>query len=161
MNLKNALSACLLIFVAASIVVLMAKSLQQKPQTAGEESENVPPSIKDGVVVYYFHGKTRCPTCRNIEAYAREAVDTGYADQLKNKDIVWATINYELPGNEHYATDYEIVAPNVVLVKLKDGKQIAWKGLPEVWELVGDKSAFVSFVQTSLKDFFDNKGVQE
>ena len=35
----------------------------------------------------------------------------------------------------------------------KDGKQTKWKGLPEVWEHVGDKAVFVAFVQRSLREF--------
>ena len=49
--------------------------------------------------------------------------------------------------------DYEVVAPIVVLAKFEAGKQLAWKGLPEVWEHVSDKSAFLGFVQTELRNF--------
>ena len=31
------------------------------------------------VLVYYFHGTTRCATCRTIEAYAHETVTTAFA----------------------------------------------------------------------------------
>jgi len=166
MSMKNIFTISLLLFVAASIVVLTVKSLRQSPQsaTASEvlnDGSTVSPglAIQDGVMVYYFHNNTRCPTCRSIEAYAREAVETGFADELKSKQVVWRVINYETPGNEHYATDYEVVAPNVVLAMFKDGKQIKWKGLPEVWEHVGDKPTFVNFVQKSLREFIEEKGV--
>ena len=54
-------------FVGASVVVLAMKSLRQSPpavatgsQTAGDRTaEVVEPTITDGVVAYYFHGKTR------------------------------------------------------------------------------------------------------
>jgi hypothetical protein len=163
MNMKNVFAISLLLFVAASVVVLAIKSLRQNPQTLASEGpiDSPPFSIKDGVMVYYFHGNTRCPTCRNIEAYAKQAVDDGFADQLKSKQMVWQVINYEIPGNAHYATDYEVVAPNVVLAEFKDGKQLKWKGLPEVWEHVGDKPVFIGFVQTSIRDFLKNKGASQ
>lgn len=156
-------------FVAATCVVLIVRALPQAPpaaqvaagsggatsatavQTAGNAVPT--PVVRDGVHVYYLHGNTRCPTCRSIEAYAKEAVETGFADKLRSGQVQWQVINYESPGNEHYATDYEVVAPNVVLAKFKDGKQVAWKGLPEVWEHVGNKTAFVDFVQNSLRIF--------
>jgi hypothetical protein len=150
MSTKNVFSISLLLFVAASIVVLTIKSLGKSSPVAAEDPK---PAIQNGVMVYYFHGNTRCPTCLSIEEYAREAVESSFADQLKSKQIVWQIINYETPGNEHYATDYEIVAPNVVLAMFKDGKQLKWKGLPEVWEHVGDKPAFVDFVQNNLREF--------
>jgi hypothetical protein len=155
MNLKNVFTISMLIFVAACVVVLTVKSLNKGGQAQASAGSNVsaPFAIKDGVMVYYFHGKTRCPTCESIEAYAHEAVESGFAEQLKNKQIVWQVINYETSGNEHFATDYEVAAPIVVLAMFKDGNQVKWKGLPEVWEHVGDKPAFFDFVQKNLREF--------
>ncbi len=154
MSLKNVFTISLFVFVAASIVVLMLKGLRQRPQSAADtEGRNMTLALQDGVMIFYLHGNTRCPTCRAIETYAHEAVESGFAEQLKSQQIQWQVINYEAPGNEHYATDYEVVAPNVVLVMFKDGKQMKWKGLPEVWEHVGDKKTFVEFVQKSINDF--------
>ena len=162
MSLKDALTNSLLMFVAATCVVLIVKALPQTPpaQAVASSSAGLPqgspaPTLaaQDGVKVYYLHGNTRCPTCRTIEAYAQEAVQTGFADELKSGKIAWQVINYESPGNEHFATDYEVVAPNVVLAMFKDGKQVKWKGLPEVWEHVGDKAAYFAFLQASLREF--------
>jgi thiol-disulfide isomerase/thioredoxin len=153
MNIKNIFTVCMLLFVAAAITVLTVKSLQSNSQAA-----NAAPPIQNGVVAYYFHGNTRCPTCRNIEAYAHEAVESGFADELKSKQIIWQVVNYETPGNEHFATEYQVAAPNVVLVMFKDGKQVKFLGLPEVWEHVGDKPVFIGFVQKSINDFLQEKG---
>ncbi len=172
MNIKNVFTICLLIFVAAAIAVLTVKSLRQNTKSTAasdgshndsedQASDTTDIPIQDGVKVYYFHSNTRCPTCRSIEAYAREAVESGFADQLKRKQIVWQVINYETSGNEHFAADYEVAAPNVVLAMFKAGKQVKWKGLPEVWEHVGDKPAFIDFVQTNLRQFIEEKGVSQ
>jgi hypothetical protein len=149
MSLKEALTNSLLMFVAATCVVLIVKAIPN----SGKSNDTPTLAMQDGVKVYYLHGKARCPTCRTIEEYAKEAVETGFADEMKNKKVVWQVIDYDSPGNEHYTKDYNIVAPNVVLVKFKEGKQVAWKGLPEVWEHVGDKAVFVKFVQSSLREF--------
>jgi hypothetical protein len=161
MSFKNAVANSLLMFVAATCVVLIVKAVSQKQSASINQNDGGASAIamQDGVKVCYFHSNTRCPTCQTIEAYAKEAVETGFVDQLKNGKILWQVINYESPGNEHFATDYQVVAPNVVLVKFKDGKQESWKGLPEVWEHVGDKPAFISFVQNNLREFL--AGAQE
>ena len=162
MSLKDALTNSLLMFVAATCVVLIVKALPQTPPPqavasggAGSPSNDRASNLaaQDGVKVFYLHGNTRCPTCRTIEAYAQEAVQAGFADELESGKITWQVVNYESPGNEHFATDYEVVAPNVVLAMFKDGKQVKWKGLPEVWEHVGDKAAYFAFVQASLREF--------
>ena len=167
MTLKEATANSLLMFVAATCVVLIVKAVSPVPQmspamasansgsgTLGSANTGTPTlAMQSGVKVYYIHGNTRCPTCRTIEAYAKEAVETGFAEELKSGQVEWQVINYESPGNEHYALDYEVVAPIVVLAKYEAGKQLAWKGLPEVWEHVSDKSAFLGFVQTELRNF--------
>ena len=167
MTFKEAITNSLLMFVAATCVVLIVKALPQAQPTAlavagsnGAPNETVAQNsgtptlaMRDGTQVYYLHGNIRCPTCRTIESNAKEAVETGFADQLASGQIQWAVVNYESPGNEHYATDYEVVAPTVVFVKYVGGQQVAWKALPEVWEHVGDDAALVNFVQSSLREF--------
>ena len=54
----------------------------------------------------------------------------------------------------------KVVAPNVVLVKFVDGKQARWKALPEVWQHVGDKAAFLDFVQNRLREFLQEPGAK-
>ncbi len=167
MNIKIAFTISLLLFVAASIVVLTVKisrhGLQSQVATeAGKDSYEASGSgspdlpMRDGIKVYYFHSNTRCTNCRNVEAFAREAVESRFADQLKAGKIVWQAINYETPGNEHYVTDYEIVAPNLVLAIYKDGKQAKWMGLKEVVDEAGDKAAFMDLLHKRLCEFLQD-----
>jgi len=160
MNPKNVLSIGLLMFVAASIAVLTAKALRRGPSSPasgtpaaapGEAGPQAETPIDDGLLVYYFHGDTRCPTCRAIESYAHEAVQGGFAEPLESGKLKWRVVNYESPGNEHFAADYEIFAPTVVLVEMRDGAQQAWKNLDRVWELVDDKQAFLQYVQSETE----------
>lgn len=151
MSIKNVVAAFLLLFVAASVVVLAAKSLRQSPPAATAEQG------PDRLVVYYFHGKVRCPTCMNIEAYAHEAVTGGFAAELGDGRIEWKVVDFEQPDNEHFAKDFDLAAPSVVLVEMKSGARGKWKNLPEVWELVGDKPAFVAFVQKEVRAFLGGK----
>jgi hypothetical protein len=155
MRPKSIATIVLLLFVAASIAVLAIKGLRSGPQAAEAK-----PPLSDGLIVYYFHGKVRCPTCESIEAYAREAVEGGFAEQLHNGRLRWRVVNYEQPGNEHFTTDYQLVAPTVVLVDIRGGVQRNWKNLPEVWEFVGDKPAFIKFVQKEVQGFLDGSGNQ-
>ncbi len=155
MTIKEATANSLLMFVAATCVVLIVRAVSPGPQPQGSEGAPAAAAPRDGVTVYYMHSNTRCPTCRTIEEYAHEAVESGFGDELKRGTVRWEVVNYETPGNEHYAKEYDVVAPTVVLVKMANGKQVAWKGLPEVWEHVGDKAAFVEFVQKNLRALLD------
>lgn len=162
MNPKNALSIALLLFVAASILVLVVKSLRQNPaaeasaQPAATGSAAEMPS--DGLVAYYFHSNTRCPTCQSIEAYAQEAIETGFADAMKDGRIQWRVLNYEKPENSGLARKYEIAMPMVVLVKREKGEEKSWKSLDRVWELTGEKGEFIAYVQEETRSLMEDSG---
>lgn len=160
MTIKEATANSLLMFVAATCVVLIVRALPQSspvpPSAAGIAEGSVSSSaapMSDGVIVYYLHGQARCPTCRTIEAYAHEAVQSGFAEDLKKGSLQWKVVNYQTPENEHFAKEFGLLSASVVLVKIDGGQQVAWKLLPEVWDLWGDKPAFLSFVQKALREF--------
>jgi thiol-disulfide isomerase/thioredoxin len=146
MKSKNIVTIVLWLFVGASVVALAARGLRQGQH---EQADAQTAAIKDGVIVYYFHGNTRCPTCRKIESYAHEAIERGFAAELDSGRLQWKVVNYETPGNEHLAEDYQVIAPSMVLVEMRGGKQKQWQNLDRVWELVmtGTKEAFVEYVQ--------------
>jgi len=143
MKAKNILAVALLLFVAASLVAVAVN----RGRDGGADTAPLP----DGVTVYYFHSKTRCPTCRSIESFAHEAITEGFADALQSGRMKWQVVNYELPGNEHFVEQYHLVAPIVVLVRCEGGEVKESKELPRVWELVDDRDAFIEYVQTETR----------
>ena len=115
--------------------------------------------MTDGLVVYYAHGNTRCPTCRKIESQSHEAVTSGFADELDAGRLKWEIVNYEKPSGKRFITDYEVQMPVVVLVEMKDGKPGNWKRLDEVWGLVEEKDAFVDYVQNQIRTMLGEDSV--
>ena len=143
MSAKNILAAVLLLFVAGSLVAVALN----RGRDGGADTGPLP----DGVTVYYFHSKTRCPTCRSIESFAHEAVTRGFADVVQAGRMKWQVVNYELPENEHLVEEYNLVAPIVVLVRSEGGEVRDSKELHRVWELVDDREAFVEYVQEETR----------
>jgi len=129
-------------------------SAGQSLVAAAADSNNTP---ADGgkVIAYYFHGTTRCATCRKIEAYSHEAVQTGFGEALKAGKIEWRTLNVEEPANRHFIKDYQLFTRSVVLTAYQADKQLRWKNLDKVWELVGDKPAFTRYIQAEVKSFLE------
>ena len=132
------------------------------PQTADTENEPQIPVTSEKkvthrkVVAYYFHGNMRCMTCRTIEAYTKEAIDTAFAEALKDNRLEWQVINVEEPSNEHFVQDFQLVTRSVVIAEVVDGKCIRWKNLQRVWELVrGDKEGFLKYVQDETKAYLE------
>jgi thioredoxin 1 len=153
MKTKSALTFVLLGFVAVSAAAMVWKEVRTAPE-APMDTRGVADRSASGskLIAYYFHGKVRCVTCNDIERTAREAIESGFGPELASGRIAWRVVNYEEPGNEHYATDYRLAAPCVVLVSMRDGRQESWTSLPEVWELVGDEAAFTRFVQARVAE---------
>ena len=107
----------------------------------------------DKVLVYYFHGTVRCATCRNIEAYAEEAIRTSFPDDLASGKMVWRALNTDEPENAHFLQDYQLVTSSLVLVGLDNNVQRRWKNLDKVWQYVDFKPQFNEYVVESTREF--------
>lgn len=162
MNAKSIVTVTLLVFVAASVVgmVLRERALEpsaQEPTLAPElaplATTAAPTFPQNGVAALYFHGDTRCPTCRKIESTAEEAIAAKYAEEMKRGMVTWQDVNYELPAHRHYLEEFGLVAPTLVLVKTNNGQQVDWRNLERVWELVGDRAAFSAYVEDGINSY--------
>jgi hypothetical protein len=102
------------------------------------------------LVVYYFHGNVRCPTCEAIESQSHETVQADFASQLESGEMVWEVLNYEEPAASELATKFEIQMPVVVLARMKEGQIEDWNRLDRVWGIVGDKPAFAEYIRAEI-----------
>ncbi len=107
----------------------------------------------DQYIVSYLHMNRRCATCEKLEEFTTEAVTTGFVELLKDSSLVWTVVNFEEEGNEHLAETYKLYTQSVVISKMRDGKEIEWKALNQIWVLVGDRDEFISYVQAEIKEF--------
>lgn len=157
MSARKILTLLLLLLVAASAAYIVVGGARGRaasnPGGAGAALEGASVMPDDRVVAYYFHGSQRCRTCMTIEAYTAEAIQAGFADALSRGTLEWKVINIEEPANEHFVEDYQITTRTVVLVEVQDGKQVRWSTLDRVWELVGDKPAFMTYIQEETKGY--------
>jgi hypothetical protein len=71
----------------------------------------------------------------------------GFAEELAKGEVQWRVLNYEHPENRSLVERYQIVAPIVVLSKVKDGTETSWSSLDKVWQLTHDKAEFVRYVR--------------
>ncbi len=113
-------------------------------------------AIPHKVVAYYFHGNVRCVTCRKIEAYTGEAIDSGFAAELKSGLLEWHAINTDSSQNEHYLEDYQLFTKSVILSDLHHGKQTRWKNLDKIWTLTGNKSDFMKYIRDEVRIMLDS-----
>ena len=110
-------------------------------------------SLPSQVVVYYFHGNARCPSCYKLEQFAKEALEQNFAGEIKSGKIVFKIVNIDKPGNDHFVADYQLYTKSVVLSLVKDGRQVRYKNLEKVWDLLRDQEQYHAYIRDQIKPF--------
>jgi hypothetical protein len=144
--IKKSLLQCLLILgviAAVAYPTLSALAQQAVAPKAGAHK----------VIAYYFHTNTRCSTCIKIEDYSKEAIEKGFADELKKGTLEMRVVNYENPENKHFMKDYNLVSKSLVLVNMVNGKQTEFTNLKMVWQLTGKKDEFLKYVRKEIRSY--------
>ncbi len=114
-----------LIFVLIICCGLAACGNNRTKKSASTDVEQMQPQEqKDRVEVLYFHGKQRCATCMAIEKNAKEAIESQFADELKNGKLIFRTIDISEPKNESIAEKYKVTWSSLFVSKWKDGKEM-------------------------------------
>lgn len=145
------ITAILFIFMQiAGISSVMAAEANKTAEAVADSTKVTEETVQPKLIAYYFHGTRRCASCKKIEAYTREAIETGFAEQIKSGELQWLSINTDEEGNAHYRDDYKLFTKSVVLSEREDGKEADWKNLPKVWELIKDKEVFIKYVQDEV-----------
>jgi len=103
------------------------------------------------LIAYYFHGTFRCSTCRTIEQYSHDAIQTYFAKELGSGKLEFRPVNVDEPENKHFIQDYQLVTRSLVLSLVSDGKEMKWKNLPDVWKLMRDKEKFYQYVKDEVE----------
>jgi hypothetical protein len=129
-------------------------STGEVPAVAAQDPRTSPTAGKTGsvrspeaqLVVYFVISGQRCSNCVKIQEFTADAVASSFSDQVKSGRMAWEVIDADLPGNAHFMTDYQLFTKSVVLVERKNGKQVRYKNLPRIWELLNDKAGFQAYI---------------
>ena len=155
-RVRIAATVCVLALGVAGAGMLHSATLAETPrkEVAVEAPTIVTPSVRPHrVIAYYFHTTSRCPSCRAIEAYSHEAIESAFAEQIKDGRLVWRVVNIEVKGNEHFVKDYGLFTKSLVIVDEVRGKPAQWKNLEKVWQLLQDKPKFLRYVQDEMRGY--------
>lgn len=158
MKTKTIISTALLLFIAASATYMVFNEVRSDSQPAVAESgESLSAPMASKVVLYYFHGTARCATCRKFESFTKEALQGAFAEKLDSGELEWKMVNVDEPDNKHFVADYGLYSKSIVVVRIRDGKQLEWKNLEKIWELVGEKNVFVKYVRDEVGAYLGAK----
>jgi hypothetical protein len=122
-----------------------------------DNSKKTQPKEGRHVIVYYFHGNARCPTCFKLENYAKSEVETDFADVMKAGTLDWKTINIEDKGNEHFGEDYKLYTKSVIISIRQGEKETSWKNLDQIWQLVHEEPQYREYIKKEVKACLEGK----
>jgi hypothetical protein len=105
------------------------------------------------VLVTYFYTSYRCPTCKKLEAYSRQAIEDGFPRELEEKMILFRTLNVDEPENSHYTEDYKLVTKSLIVSLNRNGKEVKWTNLADIWKLVGNQEKFKAYVRSETQAY--------
>lgn len=125
-----------------------AAPVRRKAKTGGEGVRKAAERVT--IIAYYFHGYARCATCRKLEEYSRQAVTEGFPEELRKGAVVFSAVNVEEDANRHYIEDYRLPNKSLVLQVRRGAKSMEWRNLDRIWELVGDRDAFLAYVRGEM-----------
>ena len=171
MQPKRIFSIVLIVFVLGSLAYMIAKEKNTNPVRNETANEPVPvpvssPNAPDAnipdetrLMVYYFHGDVRCPTCHKLESYAKQALETYFSRELAAGRILWQVVNVDRAENSHFVEDYKLVTKAVILSQETNGKETRSQNLDQIWQKVGDKDEYLQYIKDSIHKFLEEKSL--
>ena len=158
---RNAVSIVLLAFVAATVAVLgvnefrHARAVRAAGSSQGAASPDRGRERDRTILVSYFHTATRCTSCLLIEDYTSTTVRSAFPGQLADGKVKWRVVNTDEPANAHFVKDYGLYTKTVIVSEIRDGKEVRWKNLDQVWHLLDDAPGFQAYVEKEVRSFLE------
>jgi hypothetical protein len=56
----------------------------------------------------------------------------------------------EESGNEHFNNDYKLYTKSVIVSTMKDGKEISWKNLDRIWQIIHDETKYREYIKNEV-----------
>jgi hypothetical protein len=97
-----------MLFAAVSLSACNAQSSQERKSGVAENGE---------LQVYYFHFTKRCATCNAVENETKVALEMFYADQVKDGNIAFTSLNLEEEHGKKMAEQLKVSGQTLLLVK--------------------------------------------
>ncbi len=158
MNAKTILKHAMLIFVWISVGFAVGREFPRQGAVLPADSGQAPAAgtaLKpDRAVVYYFHGTKRCEGCNLVEQYAREVIDTQFADALRDGRLEWQSLDYT--QQRELARRYEVAGNMIVVIPRRAGGDGEAYRLDDIMLRRHDKADFFDYVGWAIRGCLPN-----
>jgi hypothetical protein len=104
-------------------------------------------------IVYYFRTTGRCHSCIEMERMTKQTIDKDFAKEVKSGLVEFRSVDVETPQNKHYIKDYSLYTKSVIISEVKNGKEVRWKNLDQIWRKLRNQGDFSKYVSTETAEF--------
>jgi hypothetical protein len=114
-------------------------------------SSGPPPSIDNGVEVVYFHRAQRCAGCIHAQDMTEYTLNTYFAEELENGEIVFVALNLQDAANAAMVQKYGAYTSSLFINDVEEGvEQI--EQVTDIWLVLWDDEEFVELVKTEIEE---------
>ncbi len=156
MNFKKIITILLGLVVAVAVVVIIVNGFrgqkEKEIQTEKQDTHSNKAAIENGIVVYYFHTTKRCQSCMKAEKLSKETVETFFKNEIDSGKIRYMEVNTDEPENSHYIRDYQLFSKSLIISLVKNSKEIKYKNLTEIWQLIYNDEGFKNYVKSEIEN---------
>ncbi len=110
-------------------------------------------AVPDRVVVYYFHGKRRCPTCLGIQETISKTIQERFVAEITSAALSFVEVNYDEPENRHFVKDFNLSFSTMVIVANKGQETIKWENLNQVWDFAHNQQALTEYTEKNIRSY--------
>lgn len=107
----------------------------------------------DKVLVYYFHGLRRCPTCIGIQKTVEETVNNTFAKEIEAGLLEFEEINYEEPAGKPYVEKFQLSFSSMVVAANAGDKTVKWENANKVWDFAHAHDDLKAYVEESIRPY--------
>jgi hypothetical protein len=146
-NLQRFFSGFFVIFILLAFGIAAGCTSPANPASSGAAPAGSP---VDNVEVYHFHGNKQCTSCIAVGDLAEKTVNANFRDELASGRLVFAHVNYDLPGNAALAEKYGVTGSSL-WIGVYDANGFHNEENVKVWYLINNPDAY-SLYLTDLID---------
>jgi hypothetical protein len=112
-----------------------------------------PGAAPDKIIVYYFHGNRRCPTCLGIQDNIEQTINERFAEETAAGKLSFEEINFEEEANKRFVDEYQLSFSTMIVAAQADGKTVKWENAEKVWEYARTPPELKAYVEKTVRAY--------
>ena len=114
--------------VQSLLVLMLLIGISCNGQQSNKQAQVAEVTGDGPVEVIYFHGTSRCVTCKTVEAEAKSNIETLYADKMSTGKISFASVNIDEPEGKAIAARVGVDGQCLMIIKGEHKENIITDG---------------------------------